>query len=440
MDFEKLMAELVAKRAAVLAELEQIPALAVAEKRDLNEEELRSLDGAQERVQKIDVQIKAVQSILDTKRLQPEPPEKRVPESKPDVKRTATVPYRHGKVRSFPTAEQAYRFGKWFAGAVLGIEEHYRWCQDAGMELRTMGITANSLGGVLVIPEFEQTIIDLREQYGIARQKCRVSPMSGDTKSVPRRAGGVTAYFVNENSEITASDKSWNNVELTARKLAALCKYSSELEEDAMVSIGDDLANEIAYAFAVKEDTCLFLGDGSSTYGGIVGVKNALLAGSEVTAITGNTAFSTLDRDDFESMIGKLPEYPGIRPEWYISKAGWAASMMRLADAAGGNTSENIANGPPIRTFLGYPVNFCQILNSTLTAQTSTEGICYFGDLSMAATFGSRRGLAIQATRDRYFEYDQLAIKGTERFDIVVHEVGTASAPGPMLQLLTPGS
>jgi len=137
--------------------------------------------------------------------------------------------------------------------------------------------------------------------------------------------------------------------------------------------------------------------------------------------------------------MGKLPIYPGISPEWYISKAGWAASMMRLADAAGGNTAE-IIEGERRQMFLGYPVNFVQCMNSTLTAQVNVYGICYFGDMSMAASFGDRRGLAIKVSSDRYLEYDQLGILGTERFDINVHDVGDTSNPGAMISLLFPSS
>jgi hypothetical protein len=43
--------------------------------------------------------------------------------------------------------------------------------------------------------------------------------------------------------------------------------------EDAIISIADDLAEEIVYAFSLKEDQCGFIGDGTSTYGGIVGCQ-----------------------------------------------------------------------------------------------------------------------------------------------------------------------
>jgi HK97 family phage major capsid protein len=352
---------------------------------------------------------------------------------------------RGGTLKAYKGPEgeaDAYKVGQ-FVRACVGHELAIQWCREHGVGIRAALSTDSDLkGGILVPLEMERAIIDLREEYGTARQKCRVMPMGTDTTIVPRRASGLTAYFVGENSEITASDKGWNQVELHPRKLAALCKYSSELAEDSIISIAEDLTKEIAYAFAVKEDQCLFLGDGTSTYGGISGLitECTTATATTVTAATANTAYSTLDLADFESMIGKLPMFPGIQPEWYIHKAGYAASMLRLIDAAGGNTISILEGGATMRTFLGYPVNFVQCMNSTLTAQTSTKGLCYFGDVSMATTLGDRRGVAVDISADRYFEYDQLGIKGTERFDINVHDVGDTSNAGAVIMLATPAS
>ena len=371
------------------------------------------------------------------------------PPAQTDAQRAAAVKRRAVVVPGrtppgFDDARQAYRSGMWFLAECLGDRRAARWCMDHGVRLesRALGGAVNTAGGYLVPPEFERAIINLRENYGTFRRKARRVPMSGDTISVPRRTSGVTAYFVGENSEITASDMAWNQVTLTARKLAVLTKWSSEINEDSLVEMAGLLADEIAYAFAVKEDACGFNGDGTSTYGGIVGLITACAAATAtiVTAASGKTAFSTLDLTDFEAMLGKLPEYPGIRQEWYISKAGWAASMMRLADAAGGATVEELTSGQRQRTFLGYPVNFVQCMNSTLTAQASTKGLVYFGDLSLAATFGDRRGIRLKISDQRYFEYDQLAIQGTERFDIVVHDVGDTSNAGAIVMLATPAS
>jgi HK97 family phage major capsid protein len=268
-----------------------------------------------------------------------------------------------------------------------------------------------------------------------------VTPMTGDTKNVPRRTGGLTAYFVDENpsSGITESDKNWDNVKLVARTIATLTRYSLQLSEDAIISIGDDLASEVAFAFAKKEDECLFLGDGTSTYGGIYGVP-AVAAGSVVTATTGNTAFSTLDLADFEAMVGKLPQYAEGNAKWFISKAGWAASMLRLIDAGGGNTWRDLADGKRELSFLGYPVVISQVMNSTLSAQVNATNVALFGDMRMAATFGNRRGVSVFPSEHRYMEFNQIGFRGMERFDINFHERGDASNAGAMISLTLPGS
>jgi len=353
--------------------------------------------------------------------------------------------YRHGSLRAFRgqhAERDAYVAGQFLAATIFRNERSAQWCQEHGVDTRFYGALSgddNSLGGFLVPSEMEQAIINLRESYGEFRRECRVVPMGSDTKDIPRRTSGLTAYFAGDNESMTASDKAWDAVSLTAKKLYALCKYSSELNEDSIISIGDDLTEEIAYAFANKEDECGFNGDGTSTYGGIVGVLNAMAAGSIYDAATGNTAFSSLDLADFEGVVGQLPQYASPNAKWYISRAGFYASAARLMNAGGGNTTETLADGTRRMVFLGYPVVFTQVLNSTLTAQASTV-IAAFGDLRMGAVLGNRRGMSIMISEHRYFEYDQLAIRGTERFDINVHETGDASNAGALIVLKTPSS
>jgi hypothetical protein len=192
----------------------------------------------------------------------------------PQVQLARTLP-RYGTLRNFVgegSAERAYRFGQWFL-AVRGIDKATAFCRENGIVLsRAQQEGVNEAGGFLVPEEFGNDLIDLREQYGVFRREAKMVPMASDTRSDPRRTGGLTAYFVAESGAGTASDKSWDRVSLTAKKLMVLARYSSEVNEDAVINMGDDLAGEIAYAFAVKEDNCGFIGDGSSTYGGMQGV------------------------------------------------------------------------------------------------------------------------------------------------------------------------
>ena len=454
MNLSELLNKTREDRSGQLAKAEEICVKAAAEARDLTEEERKTADEAIAKADKLGTEEsrlvkliadKASLAVPEGRKTSPAAPAVLVP-----VEKTITAPrlLRSAKVRNFradggvSAEERAHATGQWLLATIGGNTRAAQWCADHGIEVRgtsPLTTTTNSLGGYLVPEVLESTIIDLREDRGVARRSVRVMPMASDSVVIPRRASGVTAYFVAENAEITASDKGWDAVSLSARKLAVLCKMSSEVAEDAIISIADDLASEIAYAFADKEDECLFNGDGTSTYRGVVGLKSAVAAGGKVTAATGNTAFSTLDLEDFEAMVGKLPQYAVANAAWYVSRVGWANSMLRLAEAAGGNTVAQVAGGAPLQ-FLGFPVVISQVMNSTTTAQTSTDGLAYLGDLRLAATMGTRRGIEIAVDPSRYFEYDQLAIRGTQRFDLNVHERGTASVAGPVIMLSTPAS
>jgi HK97 family phage major capsid protein len=55
--------------------------------------------------------------------------------------------------------------------------------------------------------------------------------------------------------------------------------------------------------------------------------------------------------------------------------------------------------------------------------------------MSKAVAFGDRRSVSIRRSDERYFETDQIGVMGTERVDIVVHDIGTASVAGPLVAL-----
>lgn len=462
----------------LLARVEAISEVAQEEKRDLTAEEKLEVDGIMGvgkkgaegykagKIDALEAELERAEKIESRMRARAD---KAAPDAPPAGGQTPaidagnrisriTIPvasrFKYGSLRSFTgekADERAYLAGMFFLATICHQEKARLWCRDHGLDTSyrrdifespqaAHSTTVDTAGGFLVPIEIEQAIVNLKEQYGVFRQDARRVPMGSDTKNVPVRTSGLTAYWAGDNASLTATDTAWSNAGLVAKKLYAMSKYSSEVAEDSIIDFGDMLTQEIAQAFAYAEDAAGFLGDGTSTYGGIVGIKTALEDGSECTAASGNTTFATLDLVDFEQMLGKLPNYPGINPKWYISKAGWAASMMRLMDAGGGNTNATLGIGLPTPLFLGYPVRFAQVMNSTLTAQTSTEGLCYFGDLQMGALLGDRRGISIMVSDQRYFEYDQLAIRGTERLDITICSRGSSTVPGAIIGLETPGS
>jgi HK97 family phage major capsid protein len=294
----------------------------------------------------------------------------------------------------------------------------------------------NSQGGFAVPEEFESELITLREQYGVFRRNARVVAMGSDTKRLPKRASTVTAYFVGEAQAITESQQVLDQVQLVAKKLGVLTTISSELNEDNVVGLGDDLAGEIAYAFALKEDDCGFNGDGTSTYGGIVGLANALTDATYQVSDGSATTYASVTQAEISAALRKLPAWAAQRNniKVFCSKNAYHGVFERLAMAAGGVTAAEMANGLANPRFFGYPVEFAQVIPVTESAGAT---FAYIGDLAQGCIFGDRRQqtVAFSDSALNAFEQDELAVRGTQRFDIVCANVGSSSAYGAMVKL-----
>jgi HK97 family phage major capsid protein len=115
----------------------------------------------------------------------------------------------------------------------------------------------------------------------------------------------------------------------------------------------------------------------------------------------------------------------------------WVNGAQRLAIAAAGNTWPILMQGQRELAFLGYPVVISQVMPYPLADEKSLV-LALFGDLGMAVDMGVRRGTSIAFSDSALnaFEKDELIIKGTERFDIVVHDIGTATVAGPVVALI----
>ena len=332
--------------------------------------------------------------------------------------------------------EAAYRSGQWMLAAVGNNERAKRWCAERGIEVahRVMQTADSSLGGYLVPAEMEQSIIDLRESYGLARRLARRRTMGSDTKSIPKRTGGLTSYFIDEdNSGVTASDKGWGNVNLVAKTLAALALISKNLEEDSILDVVDDLAQELSYAFATKEDQCWLIGDGTSTYGGMTGLITLMEAtayASRPDITTGHDTFAEIDNTDLTIGMGAVADFAGLNPSWLCSKLFDATVFGRLKATAGGNTVTDM-QGRMKPSFLGYDVNTSEAMPK-VTTTLDNKVMALFGDFSQSSSFGDRRGIMIEVLRERYAEKLQIGILGHERFHIVNHDLGTTTVKGPV--------
>jgi HK97 family phage major capsid protein len=435
------MDRLTALRAEANDVAERIDALTALDSDNKSDLEARNLElaGLTEKAKALTGQIDFEQKVTDSaanlrkvsERCAP------APEVRAEEQKARIEPVRDGRtLKAFRSHEDAYRVGRWLQATYAGDAEAKRWCNDHGVEARTMVGGVNSAGGFAAPEELSSTIIRNVETYGVAPTALQNFAMSSDVLSIPKRISGVTGAWLGENSEFSYSDMSGTQVQLVAQKFGVATKVSNELFADG-VGVADLIATEHSLAVARALDEAVFIGDGTSSYGGhhgiAVKIATASFTASMVTALTGNVSFETLDKEDFLSVLAKCPRYalPGAR--WYISPAGYHAAMQRLDLAQGGNAS--VSNGFGL-TFLGYPVTLVFPMNSTLGSDTSKVKVL-FGDLAMAGALGIRQAYQLRVSQERFVELDQTLVSGVVRATANFHSLGSTSEAGPVIALRT---
>lgn len=346
-------------------------------------------------------------------------------------------------------AQKAYALGMWFLGAMNnGQGRAASWSRDAGLfydadtEQKAMTESVGTAGGYLVPDVFVPDLIRIVERYGAARSVIRATPMQRDNITVPRRTSGLTAYYVGEGTAPTATDVAVDLINLVAKKLATLTYHSSELGDDAAIDVGNLIAVEIAQTFAYQEDLAVFLGDGTSTYGGIRGITRKfrdLIEGAGGTWTTdahrlylptlcngtGNL-WSEFTLADFYPVVGNLiGSVDDGACAWVCHRLFFWSVMSRLALASGGTTAAEVFNGVRRPTFLGYPVVFAQVMPN---ADSGSQIAALFGDFNMSCKFGDRRSVTVARSDQFLFSTDQIAVRGTERYDFNCHDLGTANS------------
>lgn len=344
---------------------------------------------------------------------------------------------------SGPDVETRYqRAAQWLRAAIYGNESAATWCKANGIVLvKAAGETIGSSGGFVVPSDLAKAILDLRDYYGAFRRRARIAPMASDSTTVPRRPGGTGAFFISENNAATATTANADDISLTAKKIGSLILLSSELDEDAAVEMVDFVANEIALAFAAKEDDCAFNGDGTSAYGRMRGIGTIVLDGNHgkanVAAAAGHHTFATIDSTDLGNLISSVRAAAIPNAAWFCSQTCFAQTFCRLAGGTG-YLPMSMADGIMTPHYLGFPVILTQKLplvgdtGSPLTGQVMLA----FGDMYLGGVLGQRRSITLARSADRYFDQDQIAILGTERFHANVHDLGDNTNFGALAALV----
>jgi len=425
--------------AATLAN--RIDAVRAIEAEDTTARDVELIDlnkRADELTAKIDFEKKVVESAKNLRsvveRCSPAP---EVKEERSENVRIEAVPF-SGRLRAFENAKDAYSVGMWFK-AKSGDADAKRWCQDHGVESRAQGSTGSTTGAAFVPDVLSSTVIRLVDQYSAFAQNATNVVMPSDVLLFPRRTAGATAYWINENVAITASDPTSNQVTLTAKKVTGAVTIASELLQDSIVSIADWIAAELALTLSNAVEEAAWSGNPSNApavaglvtthTGGLLAASAATYAASLVTA-AGDTP-DEVTKANLLAMMARVPQHSRAGAKWFCSPFFFAACMQNLDLAQGGSVGLSQGMGP---TFLGSEV----VLTDRLPAGADSTGaiMALYGNMANSSYYGIRRAIEIASSDQVNFLSDQTVIRAVARVAITHANLGTDTVAGPMIGLV----
>lgn len=292
--------------------------------------------------------------------------------------------------------------GRLLRGVILGD-----W-RGAQAERRALSVGTDSLGGFLVPEPLAARIIDLsRAQAVVMAAGALTVPMESSTLRLARVESDPTAYWRPENTAVTESDMSFGALNFSAKTLAAICRVSIELIEDAQ-NISGLVENAIAQALALELDRAALFGNGAAEPLGLLnwtGVQSISM-GTNGAAITSYAPFS--------QAVQKVQEANG-RPIALIWAPRTAGEVDRLTDSTGQPLQ------PPESFRSLRKLASSQVPVNMVQGTATNASVAIVGDFSQLL-IGMRTQLVLEVSREASDAFGKLQalIRGYLRADVGV--------------------
>ena len=276
------------------------------------------------------------------------------------------------------------------------------------------GGTADS-GQTLLPIEFQNDVIDrvVKDVYAL-RNYCTQVPVTYRSGFFPVGATGVVMSWDGENSEITETSPTFNQLNYNVNRLDGKTAMSRELLNDTPVNLYNYLSMQYAKAFTKAENVAILNGSGSGQPTGI------RIDSSVVTKQIKDTTTGILSADDIMSAPFQL-DINYRDGAGFILDSAVMAQIRLLKDNYGrylfqkGDPTQGVPD-----TLAGYKVlEFTNAIPTNLTVGTLTNtSEIIFGNLENYYFFDRHEmGSEINTQSDTAFNNHQAIIKVWERVD-----------------------
>ena len=301
--------------------------------------------------------------------------------------------------------------------------------------------TAHTGESSLVAHEHSTMIERLVEEYGAARDLFRVMPVGAATGTWHTRDSGLRARKTKVRTAVAEQTAAWSPRNWSIDDFDILVSYPLSLNADMLVAFAELLADEMALGFAIAEDEDMFIGDGTDSYDNVVGAIPRLINingvddGGGLTLASGN-AWSEIIEADVDKMIGQARYVTPGQGRLACSNEFFWQVLARITTGKGG-VSMREAEGGPRFMYKGIDVRIVPVMPRV---EGNSQIPLLYGDFNKAGTLYTRQEMEMRESREVRFESKEVVLLSTERIDMDVHSIGTASEAGPLVGLITQSS
>jgi len=259
-------------------------------------------------------------------------------------------------------------------------------------------------------------------------------PMATGTLNIPKLAGGGSASYIGENTDIPKTQPSFGTVQLTWKKLAAIVPISNDLLRFSSPAADMIVRDDLVAAMAQREDAAFIRDDGQNNTP--KGLRSWASSVNNVIPANATASLDTVTTDLGKLVLAlKQANVRFIRPGWLMSPR----TEMYLLTLRDGNG--NYAFRPEMLAgrLFGYPYAVTTQIPENLGGGNGNETEVYLVDFADAIIGESTQLIIDASTEASYidnglksaFSLDQTVIRVIAEHDFAMrHEESVAVLTG----------
>ncbi|MBM2769917.1 phage major capsid protein [Burkholderia anthina] len=229
----------------------------------------------------------------------------------------------------------------------LAIERGFG--EEVAMSLNTL---SSSAGGVLVPENLSSEVIELlRPKSVVRRLGARSLPFENGNVTMPRLKGGAIVGYIGADSDMPATEQKFDDLKLSAKKMAALVPIANDLIKYAGVNPNVDqiVVGDLTAAIGAREDKAFIRDDGTANTP--KGLRFWALASNVITASDGST-LQKIETDLGKAILALENADANLTQPGWIMAPRTFRFLEGLRDGNGNKVYPELASG----MLKGYPV------------------------------------------------------------------------------------